>query len=401
MFSRVIEWVPGRPLPIMVSLLLAWGLLASRWSDWISAKPTVLLLTLTSLMVVSTLSGNWPGGSVGLMVDAWSRSLLYYLIVVTVGTGLAGVATVMSGVAWGMAVVVVSLLLQTASGARLAFELGGTLSNPNDLAALLIVGLPFCAWYVLGSGRPLFLRVVMAAVSAFAFIMLLKTGSRMGLLTLLFVGVVLFFITHGRDRLLLVVLALAAGIAAAIFVPKVIQERYQTMVDKDADDSQGNADAMKALGSSQARWNLFVHSLVVTAHHPLLGVGPGNFSGENADITKRAGQRANWQVTHNSYTQVSSECGIPAALIFAWLVLYGVRTSNRLRQAMALHSELRSKMPMAFWLLVATAAYGFSAMFGAIAYGYLLPLLVAVVHSLKTATADVLAQPARSPAPTR
>jgi len=50
--------------------------------------------------------------------------------------------------------------------------------------------------------------------------------------------------------------------------------------------------------------------------------------------------------------------------------------------------------------LVAIAAYGFSAMFGAFAYGYQLPLLVAMVLLLDTATAGALAQLPGSPAPT-
>ena len=210
----------------------------------------------------------------------------------------------------------------------------------------------------------------------------------------------LFFITRGRQRLLLALLTLAAGVAALVFVPRAIQERYETMVDSNVEESQGNVDAMKAIGSTQARWSLFVDSLLITAQHPLLGVGPGNFSGRDAEMIKATGGRPGWQVTHNSYTQVSSECGIPAALVFAWLVLYGLRTTNRLRRAMPVHPELRSKAPMAFWLLVAIAAYGFSAMFGAFAYGYQLPLLVAMVLLLDTATAGALAQLPGSPAPT-
>jgi len=319
-----------------------------------------------------------------------------------VGSGLAGVGTAMSSIAWSIAVLVVAVLLETASvGARLAVGLSGTLSNPNDLAAVLVIGLPFCAWYVLASGRPLVLRVVMAAVTAVELVMLLKTGSRMGLLTLLFVGLGLFFITRGRERLLLAVVTLAIGLGAIFFVPRAIQERYETMVNRGVEESQGNFDALAAISSTHGRWNLFVHSLEVTAHHPLLGVGPGNFSSRNAEIAKDAGEAANWQVTHNSYTQVSSECGIPAALLFGWLLLYGLRNANRLRKAMPLHPELRNAAPMAFWLLVGIAAYGFCGMFAAIAYGYQLPLLVAIVVSLDTATAAALAPPAGSPASIR
>ncbi len=401
-YGRGIELLPAvSALPYLGFLLLVYGLLTSRWMDWITATPTALLLALTALMVVSAMLGDWPGGSAALLMGAWTRSLLCYVIVVSLGRGLAGVGSIMSGFAWSVVAIVLTGTTQSVmSGERLGVG-PATLAGANDLAQALVIGLPFCAWYVLGSGRMLVSRVVMAGMSGAALIMLLRTGSRGGLLTLVCVLVVLLLVSRGKLRLALVLVTLGIGVAAAFFLPKVIVLRYQTMVGKNVEDTEANFDAQTASGSAEARWALLLASLQVTAQHPLLGVGPGNFVGENATLAKQAGMAANWQVTHNSYTEMSSECGIPAACIFVGLIIYCLRTANRLRKAMALNPELRFQAPMAFWLLIALTADAVSGVFLSGAYLYQLPLLAAAVTSLDRATAGTLSEPPDSPAPSR
>jgi O-antigen ligase len=63
-------------------------------------------------------------------------------------------------------------------------------------------------------------------------------------------------------------------------------------------------------GSAEARYELLIQSLKVTATHPVFGVGPGNFPSYTGL----------WRVTHNTYTQFSSECGIPVLLLFLLLM---------------------------------------------------------------------------------
>lgn len=69
--------------------------------------------------------------------------------------------------------------------------------------------------------------------------------------------------------------------------------------------------------SNAQRIEIWKKSLVSIEHHPILGIGIGNFPvvlDQNIQLSK-AGSSA-----HNIYLQVASETGIPAALIFLWFL---------------------------------------------------------------------------------
>ena len=101
--------------------------------------------------------------------------------------------------------------------------------------------------------------------------------------------------------------------------------------------------AESAASSTQSRKQLLRHSLIFTMKHPLFGVGPGMFEVADDAYMKSMGLRkGTWLGTHNSYTQVSSEVGIPAFLFFVsavgmaltgpWAVYKKTRGDPRLRE---------------------------------------------------------------------
>jgi O-antigen ligase len=80
--------------------------------------------------------------------------------------------------------------------------------------------------------------------------------------------------------------------------------------------------AVAAIGSQVQRQELFKKSLYITITHPLLVVGPDQFAVAVAGDSAKQGVHSPSLGTHNSYTQVSSECGIPAFICWcAVLVL--------------------------------------------------------------------------------
>jgi O-antigen ligase len=409
-YSRIVEVVaiPGL-MPVTGLLLLAYAFLSSAWRDSLRNAPTAMLLGLTIWMLPSAALGLWRGGSVELIMNIWSRSVLLFVIVACLVRNLNDVRRVMMVIAWSTATIVLLALRRPLDReGRLAIDVP-TLSNPNDLAAFLVIGLPFCVWYVFDSRRWLVLRLLMAPVCAGVSYLLLRTGSRMGLLALAAVLVIWFFVSSRKVQAVLVAVA-ACGVAGFFLLPSAVQQRYLTILpitqDAQAESVQtdpaeeGGRQAGYAAASKQGRWQLFLNSLIVTLHNPILGVGPGNFSTANAQITREANDKALWLQTHNAYTQIASECGIPAALMFMGMVVYALRHSNRGRKAAVTRPGLRVHARTALCLFLAVAGYSVCAMFGSIGYGIHLPLLVALALPFERALTALPAPaaPARVPA---
>ena len=92
-------------------------------------------------------------------------------------------------------------------------------------------------------------------------------------------------------------------------------------------------------GSAQERKELLTRSLELTYRHPIFGIGPAQF-----------GNGGLWHQTHNSYTQLSSEAGLPALMIFLALMrrtfrnLRSIRTVPRRSQVWYLGGALYCAM---------------------------------------------------------
>lgn len=85
----------------------------------------------------------------------------------------------------------------------------------------------------------------------------------------------------------------------------------------------------RASGSTENRTELLKESIILTLKHPLLGVGPGMFgtaaAGDSADRRAAVAYRQ----THNGYTQLSSEAGLPALALMLATGVYCFRNTRR------------------------------------------------------------------------
>jgi O-antigen ligase len=130
-------------------------------------------------------------------------------------------------------------------------------------------------------------------------------------------------------------------------MPNYLRERFLTLADPQAqpqDDQSSEPDlTASAAGSTRERKALLMRSISITLNHPLLGVGVGQFSAYVFDEDKRLGvPKEPYLGTHNSYTQLSSEAGIPALLIFLGILVISWRRLGRL-----IHAARRDLRPEA------------------------------------------------------
>lgn len=286
-------------------------------------------------------------------------------------------------------------LFQNAASGRVTLEASGTIGNPNDLAAQLLLVLPFLMFFMLGRGRSIILRIAVPVLLLYGLWAILGTASRGGLVGLAAVFLYVLFNVSLPKKLAMVVACVVLVLAAMTILPAATRNRLGSMF--------GGKHA-EAADSEESRQYLLVKSLQFTIQHPVFGVGPDQFSSYEGKSSRARGLHGNWHATHNAYTQVSSECGVPAAIFFVGglgsAMLLVLRTRRR-----AIREGYREIATSCFCYLAGMVGYLVALLFLSQAYSFKLPAMVGLAVTLsftamRTMESDRAAQAALSLGPT-
>ena len=202
------------------------------------------------------------------------------------------------------------------NGKRIAGAIGGLFENPNDLALHLVTFFPIVIGLAMGSKNPLG-RMFYFGTSLILLAGIVVTFSRGGFLGLICVFAALVWKLGKKHR---TTIAIATILLVGVFLllaPGAYRKRLGTTEDD----------------SAQARTAELKRSIYLSVRHPLVGIGLGNF------VLYSDREHA----THNAYTQVSSEMGLTAAVIY---VLFLVAALKRARKA----ADLAAKEKRNKWL---------------------------------------------------
>lgn len=118
-------------------------------------------------------------------------------------------------------------------------------------------------------------------------------------------------------------------------------------------------------------------SLKLTATHPIFGIGPGQF--ENYTQT--------WFVTHNTYTQLSSEVGIPGFILFILILRQVFRNLRDVSRTERVQNDPQVQILAGAWRAT-FAGYLVGAFFASYAYELFIYGLVAFTGVLYNACQD-------------
>ena len=193
---------------------------------------------------------------------------------------------------------------------RVVGIIGGMFENPNDMALYLVMMVPLAVALLLGA-RGMIKKIIYAACILVMIAATLVTFSRGGFIGLICVLLVMAWKFGRRHRLGVVLCSFLCGGFMLILLPGALVERLTSMYGTGSDES--------ALASAVSRQALLFRSVWISVRNPLLGIGMGNFH----IVSIRE------QVSHNAYTQVSAEIGIPALILYVMLM---VTAFKRLRQ---------------------------------------------------------------------
>ncbi len=340
-----------------------------------------MMLGFTACMLLSFPFSTWKGGS----LDLVRTYLLFSLpLLFTVG-GLAITwkdvrATFLTiGAAAVFFCGVAGIFAKEENGRADMESASSSIGNSNDLASQLVLMLPFLLYIAMDRRRSALLRGAMIVPMAYGLLIILRTESRGAVVALAVSFLYVLVRASAKQRVAALAIAVLLTFSLALLVHGNSLNRLATLF-----GSGGAVSAdirAEAKESADARTYLLKQSLIYTLQHPLLGVGPGQFSNFEGRSAKTEGKIGNWHETHNSFTQVSSECGIPALIFFLFAIGGAFASVSRVyrRARQEGYTEIANTC---FCYLLSMVGYLTSIVFLANAYRFYLPAMIGLAIAL-------------------
>ena len=260
----------------------------------------------------------------------------------------------------------------------------GTYSDPNQFAMCLLMAIPL--WLATASLARTFVGRIVACICLIpVLIAFLRTGSRGAGFGLAAMLVFAFLFASMKQKVLLLFGVVGLVAISLLVLPNYILARYltvfsaQSVSSEDLSEDEARQLYASDVGSSEARLGVLKDSINLTLSHPLFGVGLGQFPTQNWQSKKLEGKpSANFSavVTHNVYTQFSSEAGIPALILFVALLFLCFRASSQIPK---MAPDLAAAAQGLRLSLVALAACGF---FLAVAYSQMFYIMGGITARL-------------------
>lgn len=239
---------------------------------------------------------------------------------------------------------------------------GGMFQNTNDLGVHLVTILPIA--FALGLGaRNVVVRLFCYLCSLAILGTIVVTFSRGAFLGLVAVSIYLAWRLGRRNRVLVFGALSLCALLLVVAAPGEFWTRIASIFNPSLD----------RYGSSIARSELLKHSLLVSLYNPLLGVGIGNFT----ELSARS------QVTHNSYTQVSSEMGLAATVIYTTFIVAPLKRLQLIERLTFATRRASRFYYLAVGLQASLVGYMVSSFFTSVAFYLYVYLLVGYAVCLR------------------
>lgn len=332
-FSRFFDEFGGAfHLPgLILSLLIITTIASGRFFAGFTNTVGKMLLAFLVWAAVASVFSIWRSYSIS-SFETLLFSVTYFAVV-------AGLPTTYRHVRQLMVALAASFLMATflvaifgaARGGRMQLAVG-TYHDPNQFAMCLLMGIPLW-WYLAASAKTTISRTLSLLCTLPMFFVFIQTGSRGGLLGLVVMIAIYFFMVPISKKIVLAGVTIIAALVTLAFLPSYIKTRYMTFFDSSAvnlnNQTEETAFLLRAdMDSAAGRKALFYKSIDITLHNPIVGVGPGNFPTAVFSQAKKNGEVYAWFVTHNAYTQISTETGIPGFLLFVLMIAYSFKNLN-------------------------------------------------------------------------
>ena len=337
------------------------------------SKTSISLILFTGWVMFVLPFSYDRSASFGVLTRSWLPSMLVFYVVSGNTRTMRLLKTV--GLVVGLCslqIAVISFLLGKSLKDRFSMEIG-TLGNANDLAALLLFGFPFLLYRAIRPGAGIFMQLLAGGVGGLVLLLVLRTGSRSGVLTIVLIGLMGILWSTWQVRVKVLLAGALSLMLVLPFVPAYSMQRIMTLVESNDDEMTGAEGEAEA--SRRSRTELFLTSVRLAFTHPFTGVGIGQFQAAEYRDAISSGRRAKWLAPHNTLTQVASENGLPALLLYGFFLAAALRRVDRARRMWRQMEGWSDNYYVAMCLELAMIGYVFNSMFGSNAYLPYIPVL--------------------------
>jgi O-antigen ligase len=362
---------------------------ANRGAAILTSSPTLTaVLGFGFLMLATAPFSIWPGGSISVFTEVFSKIMLIFAVLVNTVTTRRRLEATINIIVIGTSYIALRAVFDYArgvnlvEGGRVTGAVGGLFGNPNDMALNMVAFLPLAIVVALGVGTTFMRGLALLGVPAIALAIVFSKsrGGTVGLAAMLLV----FLYQLRRLRPGVAVLIVVGSLAAVPLLPQSFTDRMSSILNPDADPT----------GSREARKRAMREAYQTYLENPLIGVGAGQFENYMPDDREEA-----WRETHNAVLQVAAEMGTIGLVVFAFIVGSGfaaaVVAGARLR-AKGRRSRARRPPPIgesrvtlelfAAALVASLAGWLVASMFASVAYYWTLYLVLGLAIALRNIT---------------
>lgn len=240
-------------------------------------------------------------------------------------------------------------------GSRVSAEVKGLFENPNEMSLHFVMMIPIVFAFGLAS-KKLVVKVIYFAAAGLMLAANFVTYSRGGFLGLVAAAALMVWKLGRKNRLKVTISSVFIGLTVILLAPGNYGVRILSIFGLAPDP----------VGSSDQRQELLIRSLIVTARNPW-GIGMGNFPIVSIHNL----------VTHNAYTQVSSELGILALAVYLIFMISPFRKLSAIERTQFAEEKTDWFFYVSIGLQASFAAYFVSTFFAAVAYNWFIYYLIA------------------------
>lgn len=345
--------------------------------------PARSIVAFGTLAVLSALFGISRGGAFKFIIESYSRTLVYTVLLVIALRSVRDLHTIVWSIFWGCCVLAYQAIFvfgleNAGSYARL-----GTLfdMDPNDIGCVLAIGIPLTL-LLLQHARQWWKPFMLMAIAGM-MVTVARSGSRGTFVAMVIMGLMLLLMARGLSvpRRLMIIAGAALAVAAA--APRGYWQQMMTITNIEADYNFTAMDGRK---------ELIRRGLGYMRAYPVFGIGISNFQKAECTIidAKResTGDTPNCTAPHNSLIQISSEFGVPGGVLWisllaggcAWLLILRRRVPDAWRRG---NAEERYLFGLLTFLPVAIVGFSVSSLFVSFAYAspaYILLAMMALTN---------------------